>query len=103
MGSPSASRHETFAIATMHAKERAVARPFSRWLGAAVTVAPGCAAPGFGIADVVRGLPCGWCSEPTRLVIAEPLRCASCGFENQRAVEPEWKSADPGQCQYCNP
>jgi hypothetical protein len=67
------------------------------------TPCPGCAAPGFGIADVVRGLPCGWCGEPTRLVIAELFRCATCGFENQRAVEPGRQTADPGQCQYCNP
>ena len=41
MDAPSPYRNATFAIATMHAKERAVARSFSLWLGAAVTVAPG--------------------------------------------------------------
>ena len=48
MGAPSAYRHETFAMATMHAKERAVARPLSRWLGAAVKVAPGIDTDAFG-------------------------------------------------------
>lgn len=56
MGAPSAYRHEIFAIATMHAKERAVARPFSRWLGAAVTVAPGIDTDTFGTftGEIVR-------------------------------------------------
>ena len=56
MGSPSAYRDETFVFATMHAKERAVARPFSRWLGAAVTVAPGIDTDAFGTftGEIVR-------------------------------------------------
>ena len=56
MGAPSAYRHETFAMATMHAKERAVARPLSRWLGAAVKVAPGIDTDAFGTftGDIVR-------------------------------------------------
>jgi hypothetical protein len=85
---------------TRMASIRALATRLARRLA---TPCPGCAAPGFGIADVVRGLPCGWCGEPTRLVIAELFRCAKCGFENQRAVEPQRETADPGQCQYCNP
>jgi hypothetical protein len=67
------------------------------------TPCPVCAAPGFGAVDVLRGLPCGWCGEPTRLVMAELLRCAICGFERQRTVKHRRETADPGQCQYCNP
>ena len=67
------------------------------------TPCPACAAPGFGTADVVRGLPCGWCCEPTRLVIAELLRCGKCEFESRRTVRGAPETADPGQCRYCNP
>ena len=79
---------------------RGVANRLARRLA---TPCPACAAPGFGAVDVVRGLPCGWCGEPTRLVIAESLRCAKCEFESQRAVRGAGEAADPGQCQYCNP
>jgi hypothetical protein len=85
---------------TRMASIRALATRLARRLA---TPCPGCAAPGFGIADVVRGLPCGWCGEPTRLVIAELFHCAKCGFESQRAVKPGRTTADPGQCQFCNP
>jgi hypothetical protein len=67
------------------------------------TSCPACAAPGFGRTDVVRGLPCGWCGEPTRAIAAELLCCAKCGFERRQPVKPPRKTADPGQCQHCNP
>jgi hypothetical protein len=85
---------------TRMASIRALATRLARRLA---TPCPACAAPGFGAANVLRGLPCGWCGEPTRLVIAEVFRCAKCGFENQRGVEPQRETADPGQCLYCNP
>ena len=47
---------DTFAIATMHSKERAVGKSFGRWLGAEVIVAPGINTDVFGtfIGDVPR-------------------------------------------------
>ena len=85
---------------TRMASIRALAIRLARRLA---TPCPACAAPGFGAVDVLRGLPCGWCGEPTQLVIAELLRCAKCGFEGSRAVKDRPETADPGQCQYCNP
>ncbi len=85
---------------TRMASIRALAIRLARRLA---TPCPACAAPGFGAVDALRGLPCGWCGEPTRLVVAELLFCAKCGFESRRAVEPQRKTADPGHCHYCNP
>lgn len=85
---------------TRMASIRALATRLARRLS---TLCPACEAPGFGAVDLVRGLPCQWCGEPTRLVIAELLRCSQCGIENYRAVNPRRTTADPGQCQSCNP
>jgi len=85
---------------TRMASIRALSTRLARRLA---TPCPACAAPGFGAVGVLRGLPCGWCGEPTQLVIAELLRCAKCGFEGSRTVKDRPETADPGQCQYCNP
>jgi hypothetical protein len=85
---------------TRMASIRALATRLARRLS---TLCPTCEAPGFGAVDVVRGLPCRWCGEPTRVVIAELLRCSKCGIESHRAVDPRRTTADPDQCQDCNP
>lgn len=63
---------------------------------------PGCAYPGFDVTERVPGLPCAWCSEPTRLIQREILCCRSCGHREERSATDE-TTADPGQCEGCNP
>jgi hypothetical protein len=63
---------------------------------------PACRTPGFGMADIVRGLPCRLCSEPTSLAMAEIHRCAKCNYDRTILTE-QHKTADPGQCTRCNP
>jgi len=67
------------------------------------TPCPECTTPGFGIADIVRGLPCAWCGAPTRVASAKLNRCAKCRFERRDKLERAQATADPGQCEHCNP
>jgi hypothetical protein len=63
---------------------------------------PSCEAPGFDVAEVVRGLPCGRCGSPTQTAVEEILRCRPCGHERRQPATPE-TTADPSRCEYCNP
>ena len=62
---------------------------------------PACEAPDFWQSDLERGLPCGWCGEPTALARALISRCRQCDHTERNAVTAEY--ADPGHCQRCNP
>jgi ribosomal protein L37E len=82
----------------------AVIRALSaRLAGRLATLCPGCGTPGFGITEIVRGLPCGWCGEPTPVAAAELWRCSKCGFERRGKIRSAKDTADPGQCAHCNP
>jgi hypothetical protein len=61
-----------------------------------------CAYPGFDVTERVSGLPCAWCGEPTRLIQREILSCRSCGHRQERSATDK-NTADPGQCEGCNP
>ena len=63
---------------------------------------PACGYRGFDITERVPGLPCAWCGEPTRLIQRNILCCRSCGHREQRAATDK-PTADPGQCDVCNP
>jgi len=63
---------------------------------------PGCACPGFDVVERIPGLPCAWCRQPTQVVMAERRQCLACGHEERHPV-PGPPSADPGQCDRCNP
>lgn len=61
---------------------------------------PACSTPGFTVADVRRGLPCGWCGSPTDLILVTVDRCQKCGFAQEKISD---QKADPMYCPYCNP
>jgi hypothetical protein len=63
---------------------------------------PNCDYPGFDVTERIPGLPCAWCGEPTRVIMAEVRTCQSCGHRDQRSVATA-PTADPGQCDGCNP
>jgi len=63
---------------------------------------PTCDYPGFDVTERITGLPCAWCGEPTRVIMAEMLTCRSCGHRLKRLVTTD-TAADPGQCEGCNP
>lgn len=82
---------------------RAIARAAERLAARTATLCPECGWPGHGQVDRERGLPCGACGEPTRLVHTVVLGCARCGHR-QRLGRPDGRTvADPGDCPACNP
>lgn len=62
-----------------------------------------CHAPGYGRVDVVRGLPCSTCGEPTDLVHLDLYGCLGCGVREQRPRADGQKATDPVNCPVCNP
>jgi len=62
-----------------------------------------CNAPGWGTIDVVRGLPCEWCGNPTDLVREEVMGCAHCDYQERRPRKDGMQIAPAGQCAICNP
>ncbi len=65
------------------------------------SLCPECDRPGFAITERLAGLPCSWCGEPTNALRAEVMVCAGCAHRTERPVEAA--TADPGQCNDCNP
>jgi hypothetical protein len=63
---------------------------------------PSCSAPGYWRVKRIPGLRCSFCSQKTRLPIAEVWQCQACDFENQNEINSE-QFADPSQCDFCNP
>ncbi|MBU3683725.1 MAG: hypothetical protein FGM39_06910 [Phycisphaerales bacterium] len=63
---------------------------------------PSCDAPGFGVVDVVTGLPCACCGSPTEDVVADERACVRCPARDRRP-RPGAVAADPARCPFCNP
>jgi hypothetical protein len=64
---------------------------------------PACQAPGWGVVEVLVGLPCRWCGGPTDRIKGDILGCARCARRRERPRAGGLREADPGQCAYCNP
>ncbi|MEB3329338.1 MAG: DUF6671 family protein [Candidatus Sericytochromatia bacterium] len=62
-----------------------------------------CGTPGFALQEVVPGLPCGWCGQPTRQPLAEVVGCLRCEHTRRRPFPTGERTADPGRCDLCNP
>jgi hypothetical protein len=64
---------------------------------------PSCAMPGFDVTDVLPGLPCELCGQPTAMTISHLLQCKHCRHLVEKPFPQGYKTADPRWCQYCNP
>ena len=64
---------------------------------------PRCDAPGFGLVELERGLPCRDCGRPTQLLRAEVHGCNDCGHRQKKRERHETARADPIWCDACNP
>lgn len=62
-----------------------------------------CGTPGWGIVDMVTGLPCEWCGGATELVREEVMGCPSCTHRELVPRSDGLRHAPPGQCPHCNP
>lgn len=89
-----AHRNPTRMIAIERATRDLVRRFYSR--------CPNCDHRGYDVTEWIPGLPCAWCGEPTREIVAEALICQSCGHREERTVATA-PTAEPGQCDGCNP
>ncbi len=64
---------------------------------------PQCSWPGFDIVKRQPGLLCMLCHQPTRLTRFVVYGCQHCDY-SQEALFPNGRNtADPGECEYCNP
>ena len=64
---------------------------------------PECGWPGFEVAERKIGLPCGLCYFPTQLVRSQIYQCQNCSYTKEELFPNGTETADPAQCQYCNP
>lgn len=70
-----------------------------------MSVCPTCNYPGFDMSDVIRGLVCSECGQPSRHPKEEIWTCSNrlCFYSE---VKPRWDgmtSLDPSECEECNP
>ena len=81
-----------------------IGRAAESLLDALEATCPSCAAPGFAVSELRRGLPCAWCGSPTDLPREEVRSCAPCGAsaEAPSALVAQG-GADPRWCDRCNP
>jgi hypothetical protein len=66
------------------------------------SLCPQCAAPGFWIHNVERGLPCAQCGAPTHGISRFIWSCQQCGHHEARP-NPDKTVEDPMYCFQCNP
>jgi hypothetical protein len=74
-----------------------------RLAGRMARTCPACAAPGFGLVDIQRGLPCAWCATPTTMQRGEIEGCSRCDLRQTLPRADGLTEADPGHCPRCNP
>ena len=67
------------------------------------TECPSCKTPGFSVTDVNPGLPCSWCSAPTRSTLSFIYTCKKCDFKFEKWHPHQKTTEEPGFCDYCNP
>lgn len=89
-----AHRNPTRMAAIARAAENLVERFASR--------CPACGMPGFGVVELLRGLPCRDCGSETLRTSGSRLCCGGCGHEVVRLLEPG-TFAEPYACSQCNP
>jgi len=66
-------------------------------------ICPECSWPGFEVLERKKGLPCAFCHLPTDLTRSVIYSCKKCTFSQEKLFPNGQETADPSQCQYCNP
>jgi hypothetical protein len=64
---------------------------------------PECAAPGWGVVAVEKGLPCSRCGSPTDFVRQEVFGCPRCDRRRPLPRRDGLAAANPQHCPLCNP
>ncbi|MBX9587110.1 MAG: hypothetical protein K2X50_07600 [Gammaproteobacteria bacterium] len=68
-----------------------------------MTACPRCAAPGWGIKRVEKGLRCSCCKFETDWIKAEIMGCVQCSYEVEQPRGDGLECVDPTYCNLCNP
>jgi hypothetical protein len=64
---------------------------------------PNCSTPGFGKTDVKLGLPCDYCSFPTKSIKSHIYSCTKCAYSEEKKFPFDKLKEDPMFCDICNP
>lgn len=64
---------------------------------------PNCQTPGFDVKEIIKGLPCEWCHNPTNSTKAFRYECKKCNFSKTENYPNDKKVESPEFCDYCNP
>lgn len=68
-----------------------------------LSTCPNCDKPGFAVTELLEGLPCSWCKEPTRSIRAHVCECEHCKHKIIIDFPNDKKEEDPAFCDHCNP
>lgn len=69
----------------------------------AKSTCPNCNTPGFAVTNVIRGLPCFLCNNPTNTVKQLIYTCNKCNYSITKPANQDKNFEDPMYCNYCNP
>lgn len=95
---------ETDMRSHMNPSRQQVLTVLARRLGERLSATcPACGTPGWGLIDVVRGLPCESCGAATPLVKAEVCGCARCSHQESKPPAHGLAAASAADCEWCNP
>ncbi len=98
------ARVETDMRAHMNPSRLAVIRRLAFRLGRRLLRrCPACETPGWGVVEVVKGLPCAECGHPTGLVGELVAACPLCTHRANRPRYDGRRAAPARDCPYCNP
>ena len=64
---------------------------------------PKCQMPGFTVAEVVSGLKCNLCGQPTRSTLSFIYSCKHCKYREEELYPHQKTTEDPMYCDFCNP
>jgi hypothetical protein len=75
----------------------------SRLAARLAALCPDCGSPGWGQVDVLRGLPCSACGQPTQKIMAIINGCGACDAQQTLPRPDGVTAASPASCDWCNP
>jgi len=64
---------------------------------------PACSTPGFSIGELIAGLPCECCGNPTSSILYHRYVCAKCDYTEVKLYPNGKKFEEPMYCDICNP
>lgn len=67
------------------------------------TLCPHCSCPGWGVVDVVQGLPCEICGVKTKQIAQEVYGCPSCNYKETTSRGDGIAKSSAAYCDWCNP